>query len=75
MDADVFAQLMKSISAKLCPNVTGQAAMDVVVNPPTSDEPSHKVFIKVCTLKILPSPLFLSRLKSSILAVDLLGFT
>ena len=47
MDPDVFAQLMKSISAKLCPNVTGQAAMDVVVNPPTASEPSHAVFIKV----------------------------
>ena len=25
-----------------------QAAMDVVVNPPTSSEPSYQLFIKVC---------------------------
>merc|ERR1719195_388725 len=29
-----MAMLQKSISAKLCPTVIGQACMDVVVNPP-----------------------------------------
>ena len=36
-----MAMLMKSISAKLCPSVSGQAAMDVVVNPPKPGEPSY----------------------------------
>merc|ERR1711872_1143117 len=34
MDPGVMAMLQKSISAKLCPTVIGQACMDVVVNPP-----------------------------------------
>ena len=33
--------LQKSISAKLCPTVLGQACMDLVVNPPRPGEPSH----------------------------------
>merc|ERR1739844_29745 len=41
MDPGVRAMLQKSISAKLCPTVIGQACMDVVVNPPLPDEPSH----------------------------------
>jgi len=41
MDPGVMAMLQKSISAKLCPTVIGQACMDVVVNPPLPDEPSH----------------------------------
>merc|ERR1719315_724690 len=40
MDPDVMAMLQKSISAKLCPTVLGQACMDVVVNPPSVGEPS-----------------------------------
>merc|ERR1719300_400218 len=44
MDPDVMAMLQKSISAKLCPTVIGQACMDVVVNPPTSGEPSFGSF-------------------------------
>ena len=44
MDPGVFAMLQKSISAKLCPTVIGQACMDVVVNPPTSGEPSFGSF-------------------------------
>lgn len=46
MDPKVMAILLKSISATLCPTVVGQAAMDVVVNPPRSGEPSYKQFIK-----------------------------
>merc|ERR1712013_684435 len=40
MDPDVMAMLQKSISAKLCPTVIGQACMDVVVNPPREGDPS-----------------------------------
>ncbi len=46
MDPKVMAILMKSISATLCPTVVGQAAMDVVVNPPRNGEPSYKQFMK-----------------------------
>jgi len=42
MDPEVMAMLQKSISAKLCPTVLGQACMDVVVNPPSEEEPSHQ---------------------------------
>ena len=41
MDPGVMAMLQKSISAKLCPTVIGQACMDVVVNPPQPGDPSH----------------------------------
>jgi len=41
MDKDVMAMLQKSISAKLCPTVVGQACMDTVVNPPREGDPSH----------------------------------
>jgi len=44
MDPNVFAMLQKSISAKLCPTVIGQACMDVVVNPPVDGEPSFGSF-------------------------------
>jgi alanine transaminase len=40
-----MAMLNKSISAKLCPTVIGQACMDVVVNPPQKGEESHNDFI------------------------------
>jgi len=42
MDAEVNAMLQKSISAKLCPTVIGQACMDAVVNPPREGEPSYE---------------------------------
>ena len=44
MDPAVFAMLQKSISAKLCPTVVGQACMDVVVNPPVAGDPSFSSF-------------------------------
>lgn len=44
MDPSVMAVLQKSISALLCPTTVGQVAMDVVVNPPTENEPSYKLF-------------------------------
>lgn len=45
-DPGVKAMLLKSISAKLCPSVSGQAVMDVVVNPPRTGEPSYEQFKK-----------------------------
>ncbi|KAK3086013.1 hypothetical protein FSP39_012147 [Pinctada imbricata] len=44
LDPDVKAMQIKSISAKLCSSVAGQAAMDVVVNPPKAGEPSYQLF-------------------------------
>merc|ERR1719500_1392133 len=45
MDPGVMAMLQKSISAKLCPTVLGQACMDLVVNPPTPGEPSYESWL------------------------------
>ena len=45
IDPGVRAMLNKSISAKLCPTVVGQAAMDVVVNSPQPGEASYQQFI------------------------------
>jgi len=42
----VKALYLKSISAKLCPTVLGQAVMDCVVNPPQPGEPSYELFTK-----------------------------
>lgn len=44
LDKDVEAQLVKSVSAKLCSTVSGQVAMGVVVNPPQEGEPSYALF-------------------------------
>lgn len=44
LDPQVKAMFIKAISAKLCPAVTGQAAMGVVVNPPRPGEPSYELF-------------------------------
>ena len=41
MDTTVMAMLQKSISAKLCPTVLGQACMDLVVNHPKPGEESY----------------------------------
>merc|ERR1711962_647479 len=46
MDSGVMAMLQKSISAKLCPTVIGQACMDTVVNPPRPGEPSFESWNK-----------------------------
>lgn len=47
MDPQVKAQLVKLLSVRLCPPVSGQAAMDVIVNPPREHEPSYTQFSKV----------------------------
>merc|ERR1712183_1162012 len=44
-ECGVRAMLQKSISAKLCPTVLGQACMDLVVNPPTPGEPSYESWL------------------------------
>ncbi|XP_041916656.1 alanine aminotransferase 2 [Alosa sapidissima] len=44
LDPEVKAQLVKLRSVQLCPPVSGQAAMDVIVNPPRPDEPSFSCF-------------------------------
>ncbi|XP_060608554.1 alanine aminotransferase 2-like [Ruditapes philippinarum] len=46
LDPDVKVMQLKSISAKLCSSVSGQAVMDVVVNPPKPGEPSYDLFMK-----------------------------
>ncbi|XP_053400985.1 alanine aminotransferase 2-like [Mercenaria mercenaria] len=46
LDPDVKVMQLKSISAKLCSAVAGQAVMDVVVNPPRPGEPSYDLFMK-----------------------------
>ncbi|KAM7406665.1 hypothetical protein PAMP_001030 [Pampus punctatissimus] len=46
MDPQVKAQLVKLLSVRLCPPVSGQAAMNVIVNPPRVDEPSYAQFTK-----------------------------
>ncbi|KAL8614789.1 hypothetical protein ACOMHN_062832 [Nucella lapillus] len=45
LDPDVRAMFNKSLSAKLCPPVSGQAVMGVVVNPPQKGDPSYELFI------------------------------
>lgn len=47
MDPQVKTQLIKLLSVRLCPPVSGQAAMDVIVNPPKEHEPSYAQFTKV----------------------------
>lgn len=44
LEPEVRAMYQKSISAQLCPTTVGQAAIDVVVNPPKKGEPSYEQF-------------------------------
>uniref|UniRef100_A0A646QDW4 alanine transaminase n=1 Tax=Hemiscolopendra marginata TaxID=943146 RepID=A0A646QDW4_9MYRI len=46
LDMEVRAVLNKSISAKLCPTVLGQAAMEAIVNTPMPNDPGYDNFIK-----------------------------
>ncbi|GAB1610374.1 alanine aminotransferase 1-like [Argonauta hians] len=46
LDPEVIPFLNKSISAKLCSSVPGQALMDVIVNPPKPSEPSYSHFME-----------------------------
>lgn len=46
LDPQVKAMYLKCTTARLCPTVVGQAAVDVVVNPPKEGEPSYEHFKK-----------------------------
>lgn len=46
LDPAVRAMFQKSLSAQLCPTTVGQAAIDVVVNPPREGEPSYKQYME-----------------------------
>lgn len=46
IDNDVRAMYQKSISASLCATTVGQAAIDVVVNPPKKGEPSYDQWLR-----------------------------
>uniref|UniRef100_A0AAZ3RJB0 Alanine aminotransferase 1 n=1 Tax=Oncorhynchus tshawytscha TaxID=74940 RepID=A0AAZ3RJB0_ONCTS len=52
MDPEVKLQLTKLVSVQLCPSITGQALLDLVVNPPQPDEPSYATFIKERTANL-----------------------
>ncbi|RXN17355.1 alanine aminotransferase 2-like protein [Labeo rohita] len=60
MDPEVKAQLVKLLSVRLCPPLAGQAAMDVIVNPPQPDEHSFKQFHQA--LGMQPDMLYCLRL-------------
>lgn len=45
-DPDVVLMLRKSVTAKLCPPVSGQVAMACVAAPPQPGDPSYDLFIK-----------------------------
>ncbi|XP_064410069.1 alanine aminotransferase 2 isoform X2 [Latimeria chalumnae] len=45
LDPDVKRQLTKLVSVRLCPPVSGQALLDVVMNPPQPGEPSYEQFM------------------------------
>jgi len=57
VDPAVKTMLLKCISAKLCPTVLGQAAMDCVVDPPKPGDPSYSLWLeeKTAVLKSLDS--------------------
>jgi len=57
VDPTVKTMLLKCISAKLCPTVLGQAAMDCVVDPPKPGDPSYALWLeeKTAVLKSLES--------------------
>lgn len=44
---EIKGQLVKLLSVRLCPPVSGQAAMDIVVNPPVPGEESFEQFVRV----------------------------
>lgn len=44
---EMKGQLVKLLSVRICSPVSGQAAMDIVVNPPIPGEESYSQFIKV----------------------------
>uniref|UniRef100_H9G7S6 Alanine aminotransferase 1 n=1 Tax=Anolis carolinensis TaxID=28377 RepID=H9G7S6_ANOCA len=51
MDPAVQQQLTKLVSVRLCPPVTGQILLDVVVNQPQQGDPSYQQFSQVSNTK------------------------
>ena len=45
-DEEVQAQIYKFISIMLCPPVTGQCLVEMMVNPPQPGDPSHELYEK-----------------------------
>ncbi|GME84469.1 unnamed protein product [Ambrosiozyma monospora] len=45
-DPSVRAQIMKLASISLCPPVTGQALVELMVNPPKKGDPSYELYEK-----------------------------
>ncbi|XP_030060246.1 alanine aminotransferase 2 [Microcaecilia unicolor] len=43
---EIQGQLVKMLSVRLCPPVSGQAAADVMVNPPTPEDESYEQFMR-----------------------------
>lgn len=54
---EIKGQLVKLLSVRLCPPVSGQAAMDIVVNPPVPGEESFEQFSRVSLPGLCPSRL------------------
>ncbi|XP_051872426.1 alanine aminotransferase 2-like isoform X2 [Pristis pectinata] len=46
LDPGVKAELMKLVSVRLCPPVSGQAVLGVITDPPQPGEPSYQTFLK-----------------------------
>lgn len=46
MDPDVVTEIYKVASINLCPNVPGQVALGLMVNPPKPGDPSYALFRK-----------------------------
>jgi alanine transaminase len=44
MSADVEAQIYKMASVNLCPSISGQIGVDMLVKPPKEGEPSYKLW-------------------------------
>lgn len=54
---EIKGQLVKLLSVRLCPPVSGQAAMDIMVNPPVPGEQSFEQFLRVSAVPGLSLPL------------------
>lgn len=52
---EIKGQLVKLLSVRLCPPVSGQAAMDIVVNPPVPGEESFEQFTRVSPGACVPA--------------------
>lgn len=43
---EIHGLTYKTLSVSLCSNVLGQAAMDIMMNPPQAGDPSHELYVK-----------------------------